>query len=226
MDVWLDERLHSMQPRIVVVWIKESFCGLMRGCVIWREVFNIRRDWETWREVAFDATSNSGHVIQREPLRPEERLLDLERGCWTWGELERLEEKLLSRRRVCSKIHTCGEKLGCKTWDGVRDSIHEFYDCVCPLDLFFCLKQGWPEFLSFFILYLLDPVAMHWCVQSFSAAYISESFTTRGVALCLIFNHVGSKACFNNIQGQSNKTLLAACGRPEQISLEDANQPS
>ena len=141
MDRWLDERLHSMQPQIVVVWIKERLCGLRRGCVIWREVFNIRRDWETWREVA--------------------------------------------KQKESSKIHTCGEKLGCKTWDGVRDSIHEFYDRLCSLDLFICLKQGWPEFVSFFILYLLDPVAMHWCVQSFSAAYISESFTTRGVALCL-----------------------------------------
>ena len=59
---------------------------------------------------------------------------------------------------------------------------------------------------------------MHWCVRSFSAPYISESFTSRGVALCLIFNHVGSKACFNNKQGQSNKTLLAAAGQNKSVS--------
>ena len=52
MDRCLDERLHSMQPQIAVMWIKERLCGLMRGYVIWRGVFNIRRDWETWREVA------------------------------------------------------------------------------------------------------------------------------------------------------------------------------
>ena len=105
MDRCLDERLHSMQPQIAVMWIKERLCGLMRGYVIWRGVFNIRRDWETWREVA--------------------------------------------KQKESSKIHTCGEKLGCKTWDGVRDSIHEFYDCVCSLDLFIFLKQGWPDFVFF-----------------------------------------------------------------------------
>ena len=145
MDLWLDERLHSMQPRIVVVWIKESFCGLMRGCVIWREVFNIRRDWETWREVAFDATSNSGHVIQREPLRPEER--DLERGCLTWGDLERLEERMLSRRSDMYVERGWVVRIE----EGVQDSLHESYDRRCSLDLFIWLKQGWPELVSFFI---------------------------------------------------------------------------
>ena len=33
-----------------------------------------------------------------------------------------------------------------------------------------------------------------------------------------IFNHVGSKACFNNLQGQSNKTLLAAAGQNKSVS--------
>ena len=172
MDRWLDERLHSMQPQIAVMWIKERLCGLMRGYVIWRGVFNIRRDWETWREVA--------------------------------------------KQKESSKIHTCGEKLGCKTWDGVRDSIHEFYDRLCSLDLFICLKQGWPEFVSFFILYLLDPVAMHWCVQSFSAAYISESFTTRGVALCLSSIMYGQRHVLTIYRDRAIKHCLQQQARTNQ----------
>ena len=51
-----------------------------------------------------DATSYSGPLIQRELLRPEERLCDFERGCQTLGELERLEERLFKSRQLLGPI--------------------------------------------------------------------------------------------------------------------------